>query len=129
VGQFLKLPVDTHEIIGLVAPRGLLVLGNTGGNGQYYLNLDNLSEHATALAGKEIFTALGVPTHISYDSKNVMHCQNTDMFTAAVQASVDKFLLGNDAATGTFTTDWEGVRAEPGPFMDWTAPTLEGELP
>ena len=129
VGQFQKLPVDTHEIIGLVAPRGLLVLGNTGGSGQYYLNLDNLSEHATALAGKQIFTALGVPDNVSYDSKNVTHCQNTDMFTRAVQASVGKFLLDNDVATGTFTTDWEGVRAAPDPFVDWTPPTLEGELP
>jgi hypothetical protein len=129
VGQFQKLPVDTHEILGLVAPRGLLVLGNTGGNGQYYLNLDNLSEHATALAGRQIFTALGVQDNISYDSRNVMHCQNTDMFTAAVQASVGRFLLGNNATTGTFTTDWEGVRAAPDQFVNWTAPTLEGELP
>lgn len=129
VGQFRRLPVDTHEIMGLVAPRGLLVLGNTGGSGQYYLNLDNLAEHATALAGKQIFTALGVPDNVSYDSKNVTHCQNTDMFTAAVQASVGKFLLGNDAMTGAFTTDWEGVRAVPDPFIDWTTPTLEGDLP
>jgi hypothetical protein len=129
VGQFQRLPVDTHEIIGLVAPRGLLVLGNTGGNGQFYLNLDNLSEHATAIAGKEIYTALGVPTNISYDSRNVTHCQNIDMFTAAVQASVGRFLLGNNAVTGAFTTDWEPVRASPDQFIDWTTPTLEGELP
>ena len=129
VGQFQKLPVDTHEIIGLVAPRGLLVLGNTGGNGQFYLNLDFRSEHATAVAGKEIFTALGVPTNISYDSRNVTHCQNTDMFTAAVQASVGRFLLGNASTTGAFTTDWEGVRAAPDPYIDWVTPTLEGELP
>ena len=132
-GAFLQnqttLPIDTHEIIGLVAPRGLLVLGNTGGNGQFYLNLDNLSEHATAIAGKEIFTALGVPTNISYDSRNVTHCQNTDMFTAAVQASVGRFLLGNNAVTGAFTTDWEPVRASPDQFKNWTTPTLEGELP
>jgi hypothetical protein len=129
VGQFQRLPVDTHEILGLVAPRGLLVLGNTGGNGQFYLNLDFLAEHATAVAGKEIFTALGVPTNISYDSRNVTHCQNTDMFTAAVQASAGRFLLGNNAVTGDFTTDWEPVRASPDQFIDWTTPTLEGELP
>jgi hypothetical protein len=129
VAQFQRLPVDTHEIIGLVAPRGLLVLGNTGGQGQFYLNLDNLSEHATALAGREIYTALGVQNNISYDSRNVSHCQNSDMFTQAVQASVGKFLLNNNATTGAFTTDWEGVRATPDQFVDWTAPTLEGELP
>lgn len=129
VAQFQRLPVDTHEIIGLVAPRGLLVLGNTGGQGQFYLNLDNLSEHATALAGREIFTALGVQNNISYDSRNVSHCQNTNLFTAAVQASVGRFLLDNDAATGAFTTDWEGVRIQPTQFVNWTTPTLEGELP
>lgn len=129
VGQFQKLPVDTHEILGLVAPRGLLVLGNTGGNGQFYLNLDNTSEHATVLAGKEIFSALGIADNLSYDSRNVTHCQNTDMFTAAVQASVGRFLLGNGATTGTLTTDWEGVRASPDQFIDWETPVLEGELP
>ncbi|HTV22939.1 MAG TPA: hypothetical protein VMG12_29815 [Polyangiaceae bacterium] len=129
VAQFQRLPVDTHEIIGLVAPRGLLVLGNTGGQGQFYLNLDNLSEHATALAGREIFTALGVQNNISYDSRNVSHCQNTNMFTAAVQASVGRFLLKNNATTGAFTTDWEGVRTAPTQFVNWTTPTLAGELP
>jgi len=129
VGDFGRLPVDTHEIIGLVAPRGLLILGNTGGQGQYYKNLDFRSEHATATAGKEIFAALGVPTNISYDSRNVMHCNNTDMFTAAVEASVDRFLLGGTSTTGTFTTDWEGVRVAPDQWVDWTTPTLEGELP
>jgi hypothetical protein len=129
VGQFQRLPVDTHEILGLVAPRGLLVLGNTGGNGQFYLNLDNRSEYATVVAGQQIFTALGVPTNISYDSRNVTHCSNTNMFTAAVQASVGRFLLGNNATTGQLTTDWEGVRTDPDPYIDWTTPTLAGELP
>jgi glucuronyl esterase-like protein len=129
VADFNRLPVDTHEILGLVAPRGLLVLGNTGGQGMYYLNLDFRSEYATVVAGKEIFTALGVPNNISYDSRNVMHCQNTESFTQALQASVDRFLLGGESATGDLTTDWEGVRADPAPYIDWTTPTLEGELP
>jgi hypothetical protein len=30
VADFNRLPVDTHEILGLVAPRGLLVLGEHG---------------------------------------------------------------------------------------------------
>ena len=129
VASFQQLPVDTHEIIGLVAPRGLLVLGNTGTQGQYYKNLDFRSEHATALAGKEIFTALGAADNMSYDSRAVNHCQNTDRFTAAVQASVGRFLLGNGSTTGTFTTDWEDVRVPPDQWKDWTAPTLDGDLP
>ncbi len=129
VAQSQRLPVDTHEIIGLVAPRGLLVLGNTGSEGQFYKNLDFRSEHATAIAGREIFAALGVASNISYDSRAVNHCQNTDRFTQAVQASVGKFLLGNGNTTGGFTTDWEGVRVSPDQWVNWTTPTLEGELP
>jgi hypothetical protein len=129
VNDFGRLPVDTHEIIGLVAPRGLLVLGNTGGGGQYYKNLDFRSEYATVVAGKEIFAALGVPTNLSYDSRSVNHCQNTDRFSAAVESSVDRFLLGGDSTTGELTTDFEGTRTSPEPWVDWTTPTLEGELP
>lgn len=129
VASFQQLPVDTHEVIGLIAPRGLLVLGNTGTQGQYYKNLDFRSEHATAIAGKEIYTALGAGDRMSYDSRAVNHCQNTDRFTAAVQASVGRFLLNNDSTTGAFTTDWEDVRVAPDQWKDWTAPTLEGDLP
>ena len=128
VADFNRLPVDTHEIIGLVAPRGLLVLGNNGTQGQYYKNLDFRSEYATVVAGKEIFAALGVADNLTYDSHGVNHCVNADRFTTAVQASVDRFLLGGDSATGELTTDWEGVRTDPAPYKNWTAPTLEGEL-
>lgn len=128
VGDFGRLPVDTHEIIGLIAPRGLLILGNTGGQGQYYKNLDFRTEYATAVAGKEIFAALGYADNVTYDSRNVMHCQYNVGSDPALQANVDKFLAGGTGATGSFTTDWEGVRTEPAPFIEWTTPTLEGEL-
>jgi len=128
VGDFGRLPVDTHEILGLIAPRGLLILGNTGGQGQYYKNLDFRTEYATAIAGKEIFAALGYADNISYDSRNVMHCQYNAGSDTILSASVDKFLAGGTSATGTFTTDWEGVRTEPAQYIDWTTPTLEGEL-
>jgi len=124
-----RLPVDTHEILGLVAPRGLLVLGNTGGQAQYYLNLDYHTEYATAVAGSEIFAALGVETNLSYDSRNVTHCDAGTGYTAAIQASVGKFLLGNNATTGAFTTDFEGIRTAPDQWVQWTTPALEGELP
>jgi hypothetical protein len=124
-----RLPVDTHEILGLVAPRGLLVLGNTGGQAQNYLNLDFHTEYASSVAGSKIFAALGVEDHLSYDSKNVTHCDAGTGYTAAIQASVGKFLLGNNTTTGTFTTDFEGIRTAPDQWVQWTTPTLAGELP
>jgi hypothetical protein len=124
-----RLPVDTHEILGLIAPRGVLVLGNTGGQAQFYLNLDFHTEYATTVVGAEIFAALGVEDRLSYDSRNVTHCDAGTGYTAAIQASVGRFLLGNNATTGAFTTDFEGIRTAPDPFVQWTAPTLAGELP
>ena len=128
VGDFGRLPVDTHEVLGLIAPRGLLILGNTGGQGMYYKNLDFRTEYATAIAGKEIFTALGYTDNISYDSRNVMHCQYNAGSDTILSANVDKFLKGGSSTTGTFTTDWEGVRTDPAQYINWTTPTLEGEL-
>lgn len=129
VGDYGRLPVDNHEVIGLIAPRGLLILGNTGTQGQYYKNLDFRTEYATAVAGKEIYVALGAEENISYDSRaQPSHCVYSPGFDTALQASVDKFLLGGESATGSFTTDWEGVRASPAEFIDWTTPTLTGEL-
>ena len=128
VADYGRLPVDSHEVIGLIAPRGLLILGNTGGQGQYYKNLDFRTEYATAIAGKEIYTALGYPDNISYDSRNVMHCTYNAGSDPALQASVDKFLARGSSVTGTFTTDWEGVRTSPAPYIDWTTPALAGEL-
>jgi hypothetical protein len=127
VASYAKLPVDTHEVIGLIAPRGMLILGNTGSQGTQYKNLDYRSEYATILAGKEIYKALGVENNVTYDSRNVSHCQYNSGSDKALKVSVDKFLKGdNSAATGTMTTDWEGVRTQPTPYIDWTTPSLGG---
>jgi hypothetical protein len=124
-----RLPVDTHEILGLVAPRGLLVLGNTGGQAQFYLNLDYHTEYASSVAGSKIFEALGVKDRLSYDSRNVTHCDAGTGYTPALRASVGRFLLGNNATTGAFDTDFEGIRTQPDQWVQWTTPTLAGDLP
>jgi len=95
----------------------------------YYLNLDYHTEYASSVAGSKIFAALGVQDRLSYDSRNVTHCDAGTGYTPAIQASVGRFLLGNGSTTGTFTTDWEDVRVPPDQWKDWTAPTLDGDLP
>src|SRR5690606_30778645 len=68
--QFL-LPIDTHEVIGMIAPRGLFVMGNPS-----IVNLAPRSEHVTVLAGAQIYAALGAADNISYSSNtpNGNHC-------------------------------------------------------
>jgi len=86
--QYL-LPVDTHEVIGLVAPRGLLVLGNPA-----IANLAPRAEHVSVLAGAEIYAALGAAENLNYisNSENGNHCVFREEYVPALQQNIRKFL-------------------------------------
>jgi glucuronyl esterase-like protein len=117
------LPVDTHEVIGMVAPRGLLVLGNPG-----IVNLAPDAEHVTVLAGKEIYTALGVGDNLSYISNTTIgdHCQVLrPEYVPLLQQNLRKFLKGDaTAATGEINPDAR-LMGQLGPNIAWETPTLD----
>jgi hypothetical protein len=117
-----RLPVDTHEVIGMIAPRGLFVMGNPG-----IANLAPRSEHITVLAGAEIYAALGVRENISYTSNttNGNHCVFRQEFVPLLQQNLRKFLKKDATAiTGTLDAD-PRVAAELGANIAWTTPVLE----
>ncbi|HXS18618.1 MAG TPA: PE PGRS family protein [Polyangiaceae bacterium] len=119
-----KLPIDMHEMMALIAPRGLLISDNPS---TMYNGLDRNAAWVTANVGKLAFEALGVGDNFTYHGGSGSHCAE---FRAApvFGAMVDKFLKGNDAAeTGTFTTDLPNA---PGyeSNIAWEPPTLAGEL-
>jgi hypothetical protein len=120
--QFL-LPVDTHEVIGMIAPRGLFVMGNPA-----IVNLAPRSEHVTVLAGAQIYSALGVAENISYSSNttNGTHCAFRQEFAPLLQQNLRKFLKKDaTATTGTIDPDAR-VAAELGAEdVAWETPTLE----
>jgi hypothetical protein len=121
-----KLPVDMHEIMALVAPRGLFIVDNPSTN---YAGLDKNSAYATGLVGQMIFDALGVGDNITYQGASGAHCQWRTAYTAPLVANLEKFLLGDASAqTGTFATDLGGTKPTAEAHIDWTAPTLSGEL-
>lgn len=120
-----KLPVDMHEMMGLIAPRGLYIVDNPS---TMYNGLDRSSAWVTANVGKMIFEALGVGDHMAYTGAGGSHCSWRSQYTASLNAMVDRFLLGNDAAaTGNFATDLPN-KPNHLDHIDWTAPTLTGEL-
>jgi hypothetical protein len=120
-----KLPVDMHEMMGLIAPRGLYIVDNPS---TMYNGLDRNSAWVTANVGKMIFEALGVGDHIAYTGAGGSHCSWRSQYTASLNAMVDKFLKGNNAtATGAFATDLPN-KPNHLDHIDWTAPTLAGEL-
>ena len=118
-------PLDTHQLVAAVAPRGLLILDNPG-----IANLGPRSASVAAYGGLEVYKALGVGEHMTYHSNTVdgTHCSNrTGDWTTPVREHVKRFLKGQNGNTG-------GVNARStqngnlSQWRNWTTPTLSGSL-
>ncbi|MFL6077738.1 MAG: cellulose-binding domain-containing protein [Mycobacteriales bacterium] len=124
-GNPTTLPVDTHELVGMVAPRGLFIMENP--------HIDWLAARSgsvAALAGAEIYKALGAGDNISYwsDVQDGTHCAVRPEWKAPLQQNLQKFLLKTGNAAGVFRisslkagnlSDWK----------DWQTPTLSDSPP
>jgi hypothetical protein len=120
-----KLPIDMHEMMGLIAPRGLYIVDNPS---TMYNGLDRNSAWVTANVGKRIFEALGVGDHMAYEGASGGHCSWRSQYDPSLNAMIDKFLKGNDSAsTGNFNTDLPNP-PNPEDHYDWDVPTLSGDL-
>ena len=120
-----KVPVDMHEMMALIAPRGLLILDNPS---TMYNGLDRNGAYVTAAAGKMAFEALGVGDHMSYQAASGSHCQWRGAYDPPLTAMIDKFLKGNDAAsTGTFASDLPN-QPNAGDHVEWANTEIPGEL-
>jgi hypothetical protein len=104
-----KLPYDHHELMAMVAPRALLVTGNTD-----YLWLANQSAYVSARATKEIYRTFGISDRMGFyiDGKHG-HCAIPANQRPAIEGFFDKFLLGK---TGVNT---DTVTIHPYPNMDY----------
>jgi hypothetical protein len=121
-GNPAALPVDTHELVAMVAPRGLFVMENP--------HIDWLgarSGSVAALAGAEVYKALGAGGNISYwsDVQDGTHCASRPEWKTPLQQNIQKFLLKTGNAAGTFRISGQkaGNLAD---WRDWTTPVLTG---
>jgi hypothetical protein len=117
-----SLPHDHHELIAMIAPRAVIILGNAD-----YEWLGDESGYKSTMAAVEVFKAMGVPDAIGYDfTSGHKHCQPPASQTSSVNAFVDKYLKGKSTSTSiaikpTSTKfDLDVTKA-----IDWTTPTLE----
>ncbi|WP_309110844.1 cellulose binding domain-containing protein [Saccharothrix sp.] len=114
------LPVDTHQVIGMIAPRGLFIMENP-----HVDWLGARSGSVAALAGAEVYKALGVGENISYwsDVQDGAHCAARSEWRAPLQQNIQKFLVKSGGTTGTFriSSRKAGSLAE---WKDWQTPTL-----
>lgn len=114
------LPVDTHEMVAMVAPRGLFIMENP--------SIDWLAARSgsvAALGGAEVYKALGVGGNITYwsDVADGTHCAVRPEWRTPMQQYIQAFLLKTGSATSTFriSSRKAGNLAD---WRDWTTPTL-----
>lgn len=119
-GDVEALATDQHQTLGLVAPRGLLVLDNP--------HVDWLGApagHASALAAAEIYRALGAPGSIGYHSAvaNPKHCAWRPEWDQAAKDAIRRHL--HHAAAGDLPLIAPaGAGEDPQPTWQWDTPGL-----
>lgn len=82
--------MDHHELMAMVAPRALLVLGNPD-----YQWLAEESGYVSSRAAHEVWKTLGIGDRFGFSIvPGHPHCRLPDVQRPEVEAFVDKFLLG-----------------------------------
>ncbi|MEW4489950.1 hypothetical protein AB1L42_17840 [Thalassoglobus sp. JC818] len=85
-----RLPHDHHELMAMVAPRALLILGNPD-----YEWLADESGYVSCRAAHEVWKTFGIGDRFGFSIvAGHPHCQLPDSQRPEVEAFVDKFLLG-----------------------------------
>lgn len=114
-----RLPFDHHEVMGMVAPRGLLVLDNNIGW------LGPLAGYVATSAAKEIYSALGAADNIAYsENGGHTHCSFPTHQQDVLSAYVQKFLLGGSGNTAVMRST-QGNSSNVANWIDWSTPTLQ----
>ncbi|UED83297.1 cellulose-binding protein [Streptomyces profundus] len=119
-GDPSRLPVDTHEIVSMVAPRGLFLMENP-----HVDWLGARSGSVAALGGAEVYRALGVAENISYSSdvQDGTHCAARSEWQGPLRASIETFLLGTGQAPGVFAIA-PGKAGNLDQWRNWQTPVL-----
>lgn len=116
-----KAPLDTHEVVALIAPRGLFIMDNP-----HIANLGPKSASVAALGAAEIYKALGAGDNITYysDVQNGQHCSERPEWSAPLRSNIRKFLrkTGSDAGVIKISSNAKGNLSD---WRDWDTPLLQ----
>ena len=112
-----RLPIDHHELAGLVAPRGLYVIEN---------DIDWLGPVSTTdcmQVGRLIYQSLGKPDAMGFSLVGGhAHCAFPAAQQSELTAFVNKYLLdGTSSTANIFKSNFTVNTAD---WVDWTVPTL-----
>lgn len=119
-----KLPVDHHQLMGLVAPRALLVIENTSMEW-----LGNISSQTTAVVAQEIWKSMGLAEHMGASQiGDHNHCQYPDSQLPELNAFVQRFLVGGGTKdTNIMQTDGD-FTVDKNAWVKWQTPVLRERL-
>jgi len=113
-GNVWKLPMDHHELMAMVAPRALLVLGNPD-----YQWLAEESGYTSCRAAHEVWQTFGIGDRFGFSIVDGHgHCRLPDSQRPEVEAFVDKFLLG-DVHANTMVTTHSFSSADASRWFEW----------
>jgi hypothetical protein len=116
-----RLPIDSHEMVALVAPRGLLVLDNP-----HIPQFAAVAAHTAVLAGAEVYRALGAAENVSYisDVADEKHCAaGKPEYAEPLIRNIATFLKREGAAAGAIKASPKAM-GDLSQWVDWQAPSL-----
>ena len=119
-----QLPIDSHEMVAMVAPRGLLVLDNP-----HVVQFAAAAAHTAVLAGAEVYAALGAAKNVSYlsDIADPQHCASgKPEYDEALRQSIATFLKREGEAPGVLRAGAAGT-GDLAAWRDWQTPTLASD--
>ncbi|MDR2732383.1 MAG: hypothetical protein LBB36_04105 [Fibromonadaceae bacterium] len=125
-----NLPIDMHEVVAMIAPRGLLFLDKTPESSDW---LCTQASYGAAQAGAEVYKSLNVGSNLHYISNTGSsgHCSWNNVYNDPVADYIKKYLFRTTAVTGN-TPTYNAANSTRNPKMsdliDWTTPTLSGDL-
>lgn len=113
------LPFDHHQLAGLIAPRALFFIDNSG-----YQWLGPWSSWGCNLASHTIWQALDVPDNMGFSmSSNHPHCMFPSEQQSDLDAYIGKFLLGQSTNT-SIMSNYAGIDFSEAQWLNWTVPDL-----
>jgi hypothetical protein len=116
-----QLPIDSHEMVALIAPRGLLVLDNP-----HIAQFAAVASHTAVLAAAEVYRALGVIGSLAYYSNvaNEKHCAvGKPEYSEPLKQSIAKFLKHEGGEPGKIEASVQAT-GDLSKWRDWQTPVL-----
>lgn len=93
-GKVNLLPYDHHELMAMIVPRALLVLGNPD-----MVWLGDEAGYVASRAVEEVYNTFGIEDRFGFSfRKDHQHCQLPEQSFAEVGAFVDRFLFDDETA-------------------------------